>query len=485
MQDNNQNFTLFSLDKQVDQKIFSVTELTYAIKNQLENAFFSVRVQGEISNLKEQSSGHIYFTLKDVNAQISCVCFKSQAQKLKNSLKIGDHILVIGEISVYAPRGNYQIIVKSIELQGMGELLLQLEALKKELKEQGFFDLERKKKLPKFPKRIGVITSPTGAVIQDIIQILNRRFSNLPILLYPVKVQGEGAKEEIAQAIQDFNTYKLADVLIVGRGGGSIEDLWAFNERIVAEAIFNSEIPIISAVGHETDTSISDLVADVRAPTPSAAAELVIQDKVFWDNEIKTLYQKILNKCEQKLTFNFNQISWMKKQPALSSPYYFTGVLMQKLDEKKEKFPQAVKNYFTKKKEDLLAKTKQMNNLNPQARLKETEENLQKLKKNIDSSFTNFFMQKRKDFLKVASLAALDNFILNRIQTHKEKLKSLSSHFSGIDPKNLLKKGYSILFSRKDNSIILSSKQIQKNEEFIAMLSDGKLLAEIKEITHE
>jgi exodeoxyribonuclease VII large subunit len=465
MQESIQKFSSFDTPQSEEilqpKKIFSVTEITYAIKNQLENAFYSVRLQGEISNYKEQSSGHLYFTLKDANAQISCVCFKSQAQKLKNPLKIGDHILITGDISVYAPRGNYQIIVKSLEVQGLGDLLLQLEALKKELKDKGYFDLERKKKLPKFPKRIGVITSPTGAVIQDIIQILNRRFPNLPILLYPVKVQGDGAKEEIAQAILDFNTHDLADVLIVGRGGGSIEDLWAFNERIVADAIFQSHIPIISAVGHETDTSISDLVADMRAPTPSAAAELVIQDKLFWNKQIQTLHQKMFLKCEQKLRLYSSQIQWMKKQPALASPYYFTGVLMQKLDEKKEKLPHIFNNYFLKKKDDLLLKKKQLQSFNPLSRMQEIKLSIQKTNK------------------------ALNSLILNQLKNYQDKIKSIESHFRGIDPKNLLKKGYSILFSQKDNSIILSCKQIQKNDQIVALLGDGKLVAQVKEINHE
>ena len=221
-------------------KILSVSELTQEIKRQLETNFRSISVKGEISNLKVQTSGHIYFTLKDKDAQISAVLFKGSTKSLSRLPKEGDQIVALGELTVYSPRGSYQLLVRELQYQGVGELLTQLHERKNRLQALGYFAKERKKKLPSFPKTIGVITSPTGAVIQDILHILQRRHSGFHLILCPVKVQGEGAKEEIAKAIYDFNRYKLADVLIVGRGGGSLEDLWAFNEEIVIEAIFRS-----------------------------------------------------------------------------------------------------------------------------------------------------------------------------------------------------------------------------------------------------
>ncbi len=289
--------------------LYTVSEITFAIKKNLETSFVNVRIKGEVTNLRRQSSGHIYFSLKDENSQISAVLFQGSASRLERLPKEGDQIVVEGSLSLYAPRGTYQIVVQSVTYDGLGALLLRFQELKNELKNLGWFATERKKPLPKFPKTIAVITSPTGAVIRDIIHVLSRRMKGFHLLVYPVKVQGEGAKEEIAKAVSECNRIpNLADVLIVARGGGSLEDLWAFNERIVAEAIFNSKIPVISAVGHETDFSLSDFVADVRAPTPSAAAEIVSQEEshllknlAHWHKTLSTYLSQILKHKKLKL----------------------------------------------------------------------------------------------------------------------------------------------------------------------------------------
>src|SRR3569832_283182 len=256
--------------------ILSVSQLTLSIKKHLEGRFQTVKVQGEITNFKEQASGHLYFTLKDAETQNTAEKNRGRATRQTRQPKNGDQVIVQGEISVYAPRGNYQLIIRQLHKAGVGELLLKLHALKAKLEGLGWFDNSRKRPLPTSPNTIGVVTSPTGAVIQDILNILSRRHAGFHLILNPVKVQGEGAAKEIAQAISHFNEYKLADVLIACRGGGSLEDLWPFNEEVVASAIYRSRIPVISAVGHETDFSISDFVADLRAPTPSAAAEIVM-----------------------------------------------------------------------------------------------------------------------------------------------------------------------------------------------------------------
>ncbi len=271
----------------------TVSQATTEIKKLLESNFRQLSIQGEISNLKLHSSGHAYFSLKDAQAQIAAVLFSRDAIGLKRPLQSGDKVIVKGELTVYEPHGAYKLIVKELNYVGVGELLLQLEQLKKKLLALGWFEKSLKKPLPKFPKRIGVITSPTGAVIQDIIHVLSRRVGTFHLILNPVRVQGEGAAAEIAQAIEEMNRYDVADVLIVGRGGGSLEDLWAFNEEIVLKAIHESHLPIISAVGHETDYCLSDFVADVRAPTPSAAAEIVMaetaQQRAFIEQAKKRL----------------------------------------------------------------------------------------------------------------------------------------------------------------------------------------------------
>ncbi len=256
-------------------EIFSVSQLVTKVKFQLETSFRKIWVRGEISNFRVPPSGHFYFSLKDDNAQIKAVCFRLQNRSLGFLPEDGMDIIARGTLSVYPPRGDFQLVVESIEPIGRGALQIAFEQLKSRLDQEGLFDLKHKKQLPLLPEKIGLVTSPTGAAIQDILRVLKRRNDRLDILIFPVKVQGPGASQEIAEAIQHLNRRGDLDVIIVGRGGGSWEDLWAFSDEQVARAVFESQIPIISAVGHETDFTISDFVADLRAATPSAAAEMV------------------------------------------------------------------------------------------------------------------------------------------------------------------------------------------------------------------
>jgi exodeoxyribonuclease VII large subunit len=258
--------------------VFRVSELNEYVSLVLSGDpnLADLRVSGEISGFKRHSSGHLYFSLKDENALVRCVMFRQQAMRLNFPPQDGMQVLLYGRASLYEKDGSFQLYANFLKKSGEGELYLRFLALKKELDSRGWFDDSRKRQIPFLPRRVGVVTSGTGAVVQDILNIIQRRFPRMPVVLASVRVQGAGAAEEIAKAIRDMNLDKAADVLIVGRGGGSMEDLWAFNETVVAEAIFNSEIPVISAVGHETDFTIADFVADLRAPTPSAAAELAV-----------------------------------------------------------------------------------------------------------------------------------------------------------------------------------------------------------------
>ncbi len=260
-------------------RIYTVSEITKLVKLELENAFPVLWVEGEISNFHRHSSGHLYFTLKDERSQLRGVMFRGEARRAAFELKDGLQVICRGRLNVYEPRGEYQIVVERVEPKGKGALQLAFEQLKERLRVEGLFDPKHKKPLPLFPKRLGVITSPRGAAIIDILKTLERRFARLHILIYPVKVQGEGAAEEIVEGIEYLGGQPDIDVIIVGRGGGSIEDLWAFNEEKVARAIFRCPIPIISAVGHEVDFTIADFVADIRASTPSVAAEIVIKEE--------------------------------------------------------------------------------------------------------------------------------------------------------------------------------------------------------------
>ena len=273
----------------------SVTELNSYIKNKIADDEYlnNVLVKGEISNFKNHYTGHMYFTLKDENSLIKCIMFKSYAQKLEFMPKDGMKVLALGGVSVFERDGVYQIYVKAMQEDGVGVLYKKYEELKHRLEEEGYFDVAHKQKIPKMPKTIGVLTSQTGSVIRDIINVSTRRNPNVHIRLLPVPVQGDGAAEKIADGIRIMNENKLADVLILARGGGSLEDLWPFNEEIVAHAVYNSKIPVISAVGHETDFSISDFVADLRAPTPSAAAELAVPDIYEVKQKINTYQNRL------------------------------------------------------------------------------------------------------------------------------------------------------------------------------------------------
>jgi exodeoxyribonuclease VII large subunit len=265
-------------------KVLSVSELTGTVRALLEKQIGAVWVSGEITNLRAQSSGHIYFTLKDANAQLSCVLFSREKVLQRELLADGQKVLLQGDVTVYEARGQYQLIVRAVELQGIGALQIAFEKLKQKLAAEGWFAPERKRALPKFPARIGLVTSPTGAAIRDVLHVVQRRNPALEIILAPARVQGDGAALEIAAAIRTLNEFGNLDLILVTRGGGSLEDLWAFNEEVVARAIFESAIPVVSAVGHEIDFTIADFVADVRAATPSAAAEIITED-VFASRE--------------------------------------------------------------------------------------------------------------------------------------------------------------------------------------------------------
>ncbi len=276
-------------------QVFTVTAITLALKQMMEGVFRDVFVEGEVSSLREAASGHLYFDLKDRESLLSAVMFKWDARKYGFELQEGVQVRVWGSLSCYAKQGRYQIVVKTAEALAKGNLFLEFEKLKKKLEAEGLFAPEHKKPIPAYPQRIGVVTSPTGAAVRDILSVLKRRSPHLEIVIAPVLVQGDEAAGQIAQAIEDLNRFKPAlDVLLVGRGGGSMEDLWAFNEEAVARAIYKSKIPVISCVGHEVDFTIADFVADLRAPTPSAAAELVVQNSQNTQAHIAQLQKRLM-----------------------------------------------------------------------------------------------------------------------------------------------------------------------------------------------
>ncbi len=436
--------------------VLTVTELTRSIKQHLEGRFTDLKVSGEISNYKEQSSGHIYFTLKDQESQISAAFFRGNAKNLKRPLKNGDQVVVKGEMNVYGPRGTYQIVVRDIEFAGVGELLLRLHEMKKKFEGLGWFAPESKKALPKYPRTIGVITSPTGAVIQDIIQVLSRRFAGFHLILNPVKVQGDGAPQEIAGAIEDFNRYRLADVLIVGRGGGSLEDLWPFNEECVVSAIYNSQIPIVTAIGHETDTCLADLAADKRAPTPSAAAEIVLQEKAAQFRFLSDTKKNLSNTLRLMVAQHRTHLNGLSKQPVFASPYTLLAPFLQSLDEVKNNLDESMAQMLIDRRHAIEAAMKTARALQPMAQIQALGERLKLLAKALDTGFP------------VA------------LQRKKEQFKQFTQHLKAIDPKNLLTKGYSILFRENGDSVIVSSRDVKEGERLQALLHDGRVHVEVR-----
>lgn len=435
------------------EQYLTVTALTKYIKAKLEGDkhLFSILLKGEISNFKHHSRGHFYFTLKDENAQISAIMFSRDAQKVLFTPKEGDHVLVSGRMSVYEPSGTYSIQVSTMKPDGIGELYLKYEALKKELEEKGYFDATHKKEIPKFPSKIGVITSPTGAVIQDIINTVTRRYLLAEIHLYPAAVQGPGSSESVRNQILLANQKNEVDVLIVGRGGGSIEDLWGFNEMPTIQAIYDSKIPIITAIGHETDYTISDFVSDLRAPTPTAAAELATPN---------------------------------------------TEDIVQKIKDAKEQIEYRTHQYFNQRKTELLYLDQRLERLSPEHKLEQLKIDLKRMELDLRKSIV-YQLEHKKNKVDTFKnmMKSPDDKIKNYRERHghlEQRLKQmieqvaqrktyqfelLRSTLNALNPLIMMDKGFALV--TKDNQVMTSIEQIDLNDQIKIQLKDGTLGAKV------
>lgn len=483
----------------------SVSDLTLRIKRHLHANFSTICVQGEISNLKLHTSGHLYFSIKDADAQLNCVLFKGQRTKLSTLPKQGDQVTLYGEIDVYLPRGSYQLIVKKLELSGLGALLLQFEKMKKELQSLGYFDAERKKPLPQFPQRIGIVTSPTGAAIQDILNVLKRRVKNFHVLIAPVHVQGTVAAQEIADAIDQFNQLQCVDVILVTRGGGSIEDLWAFNEKKVADAIFNSTIPVLSGVGHEVDFTISDFTADVRAPTPSAAAELVCPETAGLEQFIATCNKRLIQTLQLITSKYTNKLKAITEQPFFTQPDHLLYSFTRRLDDAADSFTQRSTSYFTSKKHALSLIEQKLSNVQPKAKIQILQQRsaayllqfqekklflLQKKKERLDKlnqirsiqlhNLKKRTLQQSQRLDKVYS--ALIQRLKELLHQRSSKLKELYDHIRDVSPHTLLDKGYALVFSKNPRSLILGVDEMHKNQSVTIQMKGGLATANIEDI---
>lgn len=350
-----------------ERQALSVTQVNMYIKEVIakDDVLCDILVKGELSNFKAHSSGHMYMSLKDESGVMRAVMFRSAASKLNFVPKNGMKVIARGRVSVYERDGQYQLYIEEMQQEGLGDLYAAFEQLKIKLSKEGLFDSAHKKPLPKYPKRVGVVTAPTGAAIRDIINVLSRRFSYADIVLYPVLVQGENSAASIVAAIEYFNKTKSADVLIVGRGGGSIEDLWSFNEEVVARAIYKSEIPIVSAVGHEIDFTISDFVADLRAPTPSAAAELVVPSQIELAEKFGNVYRRMFQQSMRIIERGRMRVDRCKESTVLKNPIRGIDDERQHLDSLSYMFETSCKKIIEKKKREIAEGAARLDGLSP------------------------------------------------------------------------------------------------------------------------
>ena len=438
-------------------QIFSVSALTRLIKQQLEARFADIWVEGEISNLRLPASGHLYFTLKDENAQLRSVLFRASGRSLKFIPKDGQQVLCRGRVTVYEPRGDYQLVADYLEPRGIGALQLAFEQLKDRLQKEGLFDPSRKKPLPVLPRRIGIVTSPTGAAIRDILKVLRRRFANLHVIINPVPVQGEEAAPAIAAAIDELNAMGGFDVLIVGRGGGSLEDLWAFNEEAVARAIARSGIPVISAVGHEVDYTIADFVADLRAPTPSAAAEMVVRTKREFQEQIESARSRLGRVIRHRLEIARSRLDAHRR--VLRDPRRVIEAYFLHVDELDGRMRQGLFNTLRHQTQRLRHVRESLRHRSPLERLHRLATQAQEVTKRVGLQMGFYLRQKRN------------------------RLESLTATLDHLSPLAILSRGYSITRKLPEMTLLKEARSVHPGSQVHVRLHQGSLRCRVEETT--
>jgi len=440
-----------------ERRVFTVSELTERLKAALEEAFPAVWVEGEISNLRTPGSGHAYFTLKDEGAQLSAVLFRGRGRRVRFDLEDGMQVLAFGGLDVYAARGQYQLVVEMMEPKGLGALQLAFEQLKRKLEAEGLFDEGRKRPLPAFPRVIGVVTSPTGAAIRDILNIIGRRFGDLRILIAPVRVQGNEAPGEIIKALENLQTVPDLDVVIVGRGGGSIEDLWAFNDEGVARAIAACRVPVISAVGHETDFTIADFVADLRAPTPSGAAELVVREKLAVVEALADLYARLKQAVTAEVAAYRERVLYLRRRRVLTDPARALRDLHRRLDELQGRLRLGLRSSQRQVRHRVALATGALRRSNPLARIAGGAALLAQLRGRLVASATHSMKASRSRFAETVG-----------------RLESLS-------PLGVLARGYS-LTRLPSGAVVRSAGQVAVGDPLEILLHQGALGARVTDV---
>lgn len=439
-------------------RIYKVSEVTTIVKSILEDSpIADLWVEGEVSNFKRHSSGHLYFTLKDAANQIKCIIFRAVASRLRFIPEDGIEIILYGKLTIYGPQSVYQIRGLHVEPLGLGAYQLAFEQLKQRLGAEGLFDESHKKPIPLVPQRVGVITSPTGAAIRDILNVTGRRFSNVSILLCPVKVQGEGAAEEIAAAIDTMSKVGGLDVLIVGRGGGSVEDLWAFNEEVVARSIYASEIPIISAVGHEIDFTIADFVADRRAPTPSAAAEMVVANKSDLVRRLDGLRVRMCSQLDSRIQLLRRRLENTQHRLLLRDGRDKIHLFQQNIDDLLSRAHNILNNSTERLRSSLRQLSEKLMYIGIPAQLSEIHREIGNLEQRCTVSMQHLLESKR------------------------DKFGTAVAELNALNPLSILQRGYSICFWHPSKEVIRNATEVSTGDKVGVKLASGEIICEVKQ----
>lgn len=442
-----------------NQQYLSVSALTKYIKRKFDADphLQNVYIKGEISNFKQHTSGHMYFTLKDEKARLLSVMFAANNKGMKFLPENGMKVLVKGDISLYEAGGQYQLYVKSMAPDGVGDLYLAYEQLKKKLEGAGLFLAEHKKPIPQYPKSVGVITSPTGAALRDILTTIKRRYPIARIIVYPALVQGNNAAKSIAKAISMASARAESDVLIVGRGGGSIEELWAFNEEIVAESIYDSDIPVISAVGHETDFTIADFVADMRAPTPTGAAELAVPHLNEILERLMNRKNRLTRSIQEAVNFERTRLTRMERSYAFRYPHKMYEQKLEQLDKTMDRLGRTSTRYFMKKRDELNQLNDILKKQHPEQAVKNAKDELQQHAKVLRRAMEAIYRHKSQQFVHITAT------------------------LSALSPLKIMERGYGLVFA-EDETLVKSTQQVSKGDKIAVSIKDGTLECEIKEI---
>ena len=493
-------FSTVETTPQPERDVYTPTRLNREARTLLERGFAALWIEGEMSNLSRPSSGHWYFSIKDDAAQLRCAMFRQRNILARFSPKDGQRVLLRGRVTLYEPRGDYQFLVDYIEEAGEGALRRRFELLKAKLAAEGLFDTSRKRPLPRLPKRIGVITSPSGAAIRDILNILKRRFCRLPVLIYPVPVQGAAAAAQIAAAIRLASARAECDVLILARGGGSLEDLWSFNEEAVARAIAACEIPLVSGVGHEVDFTIADFVADVRAPTPSGAAELVAPDCNEWQRSLATWSRRLANGSQRHLQQRAQRLEWLKRRMNQVHPGVELRQRSQRLDEMEQRLTNMFKRSLAHRAQRVVWLQRRLDQKHPGTLLRQRSQRLNELEQRIARLVASQIARRRNIVAEqwahlrhaspalrlasarsrlTASSQTMQAVLLRRIHVLQAQTQLAAGKLNTVSPLATLDRGYAIV-TNSEGHVITDARELHAGDLIEARIARGRLRARVE-----